>query len=78
MGLLWFSVGRVPALISVAALGIYIFVYTLWLKPRTSFAVIVGGISGAIAPLIADAAADGRCGSGITVSWLARSPAPPE
>jgi protoheme IX farnesyltransferase len=60
-------VGRVPALISVAALGIYIFVYTLWLKPRTSFAVIVGGISGAIAPLIADAAADGHVGA---AGWL--------
>ncbi|MDG2333536.1 MAG: heme o synthase [Myxococcota bacterium] len=67
VGLLWFSVGRVPALISVAALGIYIFVYTLWLKPRTSFAVIVGGISGAIAPLIADAAADGHVGA---AGWL--------
>jgi len=67
VGLLWVSVGRVPALISVAALGIYIFVYTLWLKPRTSFAVIVGGIAGAIAPLIADAAADGHVGA---AGWL--------
>jgi protoheme IX farnesyltransferase len=67
VGLLWVTVGQTPALISVAALGIYIFVYTLWLKPRTSFAVIVGGISGAIAPLIADAAVDGHIG---IAGWL--------
>ena len=67
VGLLWVTVGQMPALISVAALGIYIFVYTLWLKPRTSFAVIVGGISGAIAPLIADAAVDGHIG---IAGWL--------
>ena len=67
VGMLWITVGQVPALISVAALGIYIFVYTLWLKPRTSFAVIVGGISGAIAPLIADAAVDGHVGM---AGWL--------
>jgi protoheme IX farnesyltransferase len=67
VGMLWITVGQVPALISVAALGIYIFIYTLWLKPRTSFAVIVGGISGAIAPLIADAAVDGHVGM---AGWL--------
>jgi protoheme IX farnesyltransferase len=67
VGVLWATVGQVPAMISVAALGIYIFVYTLWLKPRTSFAVIVGGISGAIAPLIADAAVDGHVGA---AGWL--------
>jgi len=67
VGLLWVTRGTAPALISVAALGIYIFVYTLWLKPRTSFAVIVGGISGAIAPLIADAAVDGHVG---VAGWL--------
>jgi protoheme IX farnesyltransferase len=67
VGVLWATVGQVPALISLAALGIYIFVYTLWLKPRTSFAVIVGGIAGAIAPLIADAAVDGHVGA---AGWL--------
>ncbi len=67
VGLLWLQAGPMPALISLAALGIYVFVYTLWLKPRTSFAVIVGGISGAIAPLIADAAVDGRIG---LAGWL--------
>ena len=43
------------------------FVYTLWLKPRTPFAVVVGGVSGAIAPLIADAAVNGHVSA---AGWL--------
>lgn len=66
VGLLWFKAGMAPALIAVAAIGVYVFIYTLWLKPRTPFAVIVGGISGAIAPLIADAAVGGHVG---VVGW---------
>jgi protoheme IX farnesyltransferase len=65
--LLWTTVGPTPALISLSAIAVYIFAYTLWLKPRTPFAVIVGGFSGAIAPLIADAAIDGQVG---TAGWL--------
>jgi protoheme IX farnesyltransferase len=56
---LWSAAGPAPAGIALAAILFYVFVYTLWLKPRTPFAVIAGGVSGAIAPLIADAAADG-------------------
>jgi heme o synthase len=58
-GLLWLTAGAAPAGIALAAILFYVFVYTLWLKPRTPFAVVVGGASGAIAPLIADAAATG-------------------
>jgi protoheme IX farnesyltransferase len=61
--LLWVGATPVAALIGLAALLFYVFVYTLWLKPRTPFAVVVGGVSGAIAPLIADAALDGRVGA---------------
>jgi protoheme IX farnesyltransferase len=37
-------------------------VYTAWLKPRTAQAVVIGGVSGAVAPLIGDAAVDGAIG----------------
>ncbi len=65
--LLWQQAGPVAAWIAVSAILVYVFVYTLWLKPRTPFAVIAGGVSGAIAPLIADAAVDGRVG---IAGWL--------
>jgi protoheme IX farnesyltransferase len=61
--ILWVEATPAAALIGLAALLFYVFVYTLWLKPRTPFAVVVGGVSGAIAPLIADAAVDGRVGA---------------
>jgi protoheme IX farnesyltransferase len=61
--LLWVAASPMAALIGLAALLFYVFVYTLWLKPRTPFAVVVGGVSGAIAPLIADAALDGAVGA---------------
>lgn len=66
VGLLFLESGVAPALIALAAIGVYVFIYTIWLKPRTPFAVIVGGISGAIAPLIADAAVTGHIG---IVGW---------
>ena len=67
VSLLWLEAGPAPALIALAAIAIYVFVYTIWLKPRTPFAVIVGGISGAIAPLIGDAAINGSIGM---VGWM--------
>jgi len=65
--LLWAWSGAVAAGIAVASIAVYIFAYTIWLKPRTPFAVVVGGFSGAIAPLIADAAVDGHVGM---AGWL--------
>jgi protoheme IX farnesyltransferase len=59
---LWAWSGAAAALIALSAILVYVFAYTLWLKPRSRFGVLVGGISGAIAPLIADAAVDGRVG----------------
>ncbi len=60
---LWIFASPSAALIALAAILVYVFAYTIWLKPRTTAAVIVGGIAGAIAPLIADAAIDGRVGA---------------
>jgi protoheme IX farnesyltransferase len=64
---LWAAAGGAAAAIALAAILFYVFVYTLWLKPRTPFAVVVGGVSGAIAPLIADAAVNGHVSA---AGWL--------
>lgn len=66
-GTLWVAVGAPAALIALAAILLYVFVYTLWLKPRTPLAVVLGGLSGAVSPLIADAAIDGSVGS---AGWI--------
>jgi protoheme IX farnesyltransferase len=62
IGILYWASGLFPALIALSAILLYVFIYTLWLKPRTPVAVIVGGVSGAIAPLLADAALGGDIG----------------
>jgi heme o synthase len=70
---LWFgSASAVPAIwllqaagnilaafLGIGAIVIYVFVYTLWLKRRTSLNIVIGGIAGAIAPLIGWAAGAG-------------------
>jgi heme o synthase len=40
----------------------YVFLYTLWLKPRTPQNIVIGGAAGAIPPLVGWAAATGALG----------------
>ncbi|MCC6476807.1 protoheme IX farnesyltransferase [bacterium] len=47
------------ALTSFLTIAFYSFFYTLWLKPRTHLNIVIGGAAGAMAPVIAWAAATG-------------------
>jgi protoheme IX farnesyltransferase len=62
LGVLYATGGWPPALVGVLALAHYLGVYTLWLKPRSPQSIVIGGAAGAVAPLIADAAATGSIG----------------
>jgi protoheme IX farnesyltransferase len=66
-GLLWWAAGPMAAAVALAAILFYVFVYTIWLKPRSPVAVVVGGAAGAVAPLIADAAIGGTIGA---AGWI--------
>jgi protoheme IX farnesyltransferase len=59
--------GPVAAALGVASILFYVFVYTVWLKPRSSWNAVIGGAAGAAAPLIADAAVNGTVGA---AGWL--------
>lgn len=48
----------------VGTILFYSFYYTLWLKPRTPYNIVIGGAAGATGPLIGWAAATGE------VSWV--------
>lgn len=61
--LLWWVGGRAAAGLTVASILFYVFVYTVWLKPRTAWNTVVGSAAGAVAPLIADAAVNGSVGA---------------
>ncbi|MAG33908.1 MAG: protoheme IX farnesyltransferase [Deltaproteobacteria bacterium] len=54
--------GLSAAVCGLAGIIIYAFVYTVWLKPRSAWNVFVGGVAGAISPLIADLALNGTIG----------------
>jgi protoheme IX farnesyltransferase len=54
--------GRAAAGLGVASILFYVFVYTIWLKPRSAWNAVIGGAAGAAAPLIADAAVNGQVG----------------
>lgn len=60
--LLYLVSGAPSALVGVASILFYVFVYTVWVKPRSSWNVVVGGAAGAVSPLIADAALNGTVG----------------
>jgi heme o synthase len=45
-------------------IGFYVFVYTIWLKRRTPHNIVIGGVAGAVPPLIGWAAATGDIGWG--------------
>ncbi len=63
VALLWRFASPAAALVALAGILFYVFIYTLWLKPRMPVGVILGGASGAVAPLIADAAVNGSIGA---------------
>ncbi len=48
------------AILSLLALLVYVFVYTLWLKRATPQNIVIGGVAGAIPPLVGWAAVTGR------------------
>jgi protoheme IX farnesyltransferase len=61
-GLLYAVSGPPAAMVGVASILFYVFVYTVWLKPRSIWNAVIGGAAGAAAPLIADAAVNGTIG----------------
>jgi protoheme IX farnesyltransferase len=54
--------GRVAAGLGVASILFYVFVYTIWLKPRSAWNAVIGGAAGAASPIIADASVHGSVG----------------
>ncbi len=50
----------ISLLLGVGTILFYSFYYTLWLKPRTPYNIVIGGAAGATGPLIAWAAVTGH------------------
>ena len=53
------TVNMLSAVLAMAGLLGYVFVYTMWLKPLTPQNIVIGGAAGAVPPLVGWAAATG-------------------
>jgi len=56
---LWGTVNLLAASLAVTAMLFYIFVYTIWLKPRSPQNIVIGGAAGAVPVLVGWAAVTG-------------------
>jgi protoheme IX farnesyltransferase len=66
LGLL-LGASHLAAALALVAASVYLGPYTLWSKRRGNLSLYIGGIAGALPPLIGWAAAEGRLGDG---AWL--------
>ncbi len=57
--LLWSTVNLLSAALAVGAMLFYVFVYTIWLKPRSPQNIVIGGAAGAVPVLVGWAAVTG-------------------
>jgi protoheme IX farnesyltransferase len=57
---LWLAVNLLSAVLAIAATLFYVFVYTLWLKRRSTQNIVIGGAAGAVPVLVGWAAVTNR------------------
>lgn len=58
-GWLWATANLLSASLAVSATLFYVFVYTMWLKPRSPQNIVIGGAAGAVPALVGWAAVTG-------------------
>jgi len=58
--LMGLAVNALSAIILAVSILFYVFIYTIWLKPRTAQNIVIGGAAGAFPPLIGWVAATGQ------------------
>ncbi len=57
--LLWATANLLAAVLALSATVFYVFVYTIWLKPRSPQNIVIGGAAGAVPVLVGWAAVTG-------------------
>jgi protoheme IX farnesyltransferase len=65
---LWVKFTPLASLISIGTILFYVIVYTLWLKRRHYYNIVIGGAAGATTPLIVSAAVNGEIS---LIAWVA-------
>jgi heme o synthase len=70
VALMGIGVNWTAASLLAAAIGFYVFVYTMWLKRRTPQNIVIGGAAGAFPPMIGWAAVTGDVSVGAAILFL--------
>jgi len=52
IAMLYYTANLVSSLLLATTIGFYFFIYTIWLKRRTSQNIVIGGAAGALPPVI--------------------------
>ena len=60
LGILWFEVNPLSALLALGGLLFYVFIYTVWLKRSSPQNIVIGGAAGAFPPLVGWTAVTGH------------------
>jgi len=64
---LWAGANLLSAALALGAMLFYVFVYTIWLKPRSPQNIVIGGAAGAVPALVGWAAVEGHLAA---PAWL--------
>jgi protoheme IX farnesyltransferase len=70
VSLMALGVNWVAAVLLALTILFYVFVYTIWLKPRTPQNIVIGGAAGALAPAVGWAAVTGGIDAGALALFL--------
>lgn len=68
--ILYYYVNHLAALAALIGLFFYIVIYTLWLKRKSIYGTIVGGVAGAMPPVVGYCAVTHRFDTGATLLFL--------
>ena len=52
VAMLYYSANTISAILLASTIGFYFFIYTIWLKRKTSQNIVIGGAAGALPPVI--------------------------
>lgn len=70
LNVLYFLANALAALLGVVGLLVYVWIYTAWLKRTSVYSTSIGGISGAIPPMIGFTAVSGELAAGAWILFL--------
>ncbi|HLO03949.1 MAG TPA: heme o synthase [Symbiobacteriaceae bacterium] len=68
--LLWVAANLLTAVLAQAGYLFYVFIYTMWLKRSTTQNIVIGGVAGAVPPLVGWAAVTGTLSPAAWIMFL--------